>query len=70
MGEISLRDFLDQRFQVLESELAEVKRLVTPHERRITELEFMVRILKWMGGVLMTIVIGLTLSALRGWLGL
>ena len=69
----SLRDVWDANFKRFEDKLdgiqedvAELKSLTS----RVSALESAVCVLKWLGGVLTAIALGLLVPALRGWLGL
>ncbi len=62
----SLREVLDIRFNALEAKIdvlaAKVDSLEA-QEKRLHELEFTVRALKWVGGVVTSVVLALTGSA-------
>ena len=69
----SLRDLWDANFKRFEdkidavaADVSELKSLAN----RVNELEFTVRVLKWIGGVITTMVLALAVSAIRGWLGI
>jgi len=69
----SLKDVWSANFQrfedkidALQEDVSELKALTG----RVNELEFTVRILKWVGGVVTAMVLGLVIPALRMWLGI
>ena len=66
VGDVPIKEYFEKQFQMLRDDIAELKGVM----RRVNELEFAVRIMKWVGGVVTALVIGVALAEIKVLLGL